>query len=65
MANNIIITGANQGIGYFMAEKLLAEGNRVLILDIETDNLSNLKKQYWMMMLQNFCLTQTQHIKTI
>ena len=46
MANNIIITGANQGIGYFMAEKLLAEGNRVLILDIETDNLSNLKKQY-------------------
>ncbi len=46
MANNIIITGANQGIGYYMAEKLLAEGNRVSVLDIETDNLEKLKKQY-------------------
>lgn len=44
MANNIIITGANQGIGYYMAEKLLAEGNKVSVLDIETDNLANLKK---------------------
>lgn len=46
MANNIIITGANQGIGYYMAEKLLAEGNNVSVLDIETENLENLKKQY-------------------
>lgn len=44
MANNIIITGANQGIGYYMTEKLLAEGNKVSVLDIETDNLTNLKK---------------------
>ena len=29
MADNIIITGANQGIGYYMVEKLLAEGNKV------------------------------------
>lgn len=43
---NIIITGANQGIGYYMTEKLLADGNRVSVLDIETDNLANLKKQY-------------------
>lgn len=46
MANNIIITGANQGIGYYMAEKLLADGNRVSVIDIETDNLANLKKQF-------------------
>ena len=46
MANNIIITGANQGIGYYMVEKLLSEGNRVSVLDIETDNLTNLKKLY-------------------
>ena len=46
MANNIIITGANQGIGYYMVEKLLAEGNKVSVLDIETDNLTNLKKKY-------------------
>lgn len=46
MANNIIITGANQGIGYYMAEKLLAEGNKVSVLDIETDNLATLKTKY-------------------
>ena len=46
MANNIIITGANQGIGYYMVEKLLAEGNKVSVLDIETDNITNLKKKY-------------------
>lgn len=46
MANNIIITGANQGIGYYMAKKLLAEGNKVSVFDIETDNLANLKKQF-------------------
>ncbi len=46
MAKNIIITGVNQGIGYYMAEKLLAEGNKVSALDIETNNLENLKKQY-------------------
>ena len=37
MADNIIVTGANQGIGYYMVEKLLAEGNKVSVLDIETD----------------------------
>ncbi len=46
MANNIIITGANQGIGYYMVEKFLSEGNKVSVLDIETDNLVNLKKKY-------------------
>ena len=40
---NIIITGANEGIGYYMIEKLLADGNRVSVLDIETQNLANLK----------------------
>lgn len=46
MAKNIIITGANQGIGYYMAEKLLAQGNNVSVLDIETEEVANLKKQY-------------------
>ena len=46
MADNIIITGANQGIGYYMAEKLLAQGNKVSVLDIETDNLAELGKKY-------------------
>ena len=43
---NIIITGANQGIGYYMAEKLLIDRNKVAVLDIETDGLEKLKKQY-------------------
>ena len=43
---NIIITGANEGIGYYMIEKLLADGNRVSVLDIETQNLANIKNQY-------------------
>lgn len=43
---NFIITGANQGIGYYMAEQLLKDGNRISILDLETDNLTGLKEQY-------------------
>ena len=36
---NIVITGANQGIGYFLAEQLLNDGNRVAVFDLETENL--------------------------
>lgn len=43
---NIIITGANQGIGYYMAEKLLVDGNNVSVMDIETDGLEKLKERY-------------------
>ena len=46
MAKNIIITGANQGIGYYMAEQLLAEGNKVSVLDIETDNVAVVVKLF-------------------
>lgn len=44
--SNIIITGANQGIGYFLAEQLLKDGNRVAILDLETENLEKLKGEH-------------------
>ena len=43
---NIIITGANQGIGYFFTEKALFDGHTVTVLDIETDNLKKLKVNY-------------------
>lgn len=43
---NIIITGANEGIGYFLVEKLLLDGNKVSVLDIETANLDDLKKKF-------------------
>lgn len=40
---NIVITGANQGIVYFLAEQLLNDGNRVAVFDLETENLEKLK----------------------
>ena len=36
---NIFITGANQGIGYYLAEGLLELGHRVTVLDVETTKL--------------------------
>lgn len=43
---NILITGANQGIGYYFAEQALKDGNNVCVLDIETDNLENLVQKF-------------------
>jgi NAD(P)-dependent dehydrogenase (short-subunit alcohol dehydrogenase family) len=39
---NIIISGANQGIGYYMVEELLNNGYNVTVLDLEIDNLKQL-----------------------
>lgn len=39
---NILITGANQGIGYYFIEQALKDGNNVSVLDIETYNLQKL-----------------------
>lgn len=44
--SDIIITGAGQGIGYYMAEKLLTDGNRVAVLDLYMDDLEDLKKRF-------------------
>jgi len=43
---NIIITGANQGIGYYFTEQALKDGNKVAVLDIETDNLKGLVQAF-------------------
>ena len=43
---NIIILGANEGIGYWLAKQLLEDGHNVGILDICIDNLYDLKQQY-------------------
>ena len=39
---NIIVSGANQGIGYYMVQRLLRDGYNVTILDLEIDNLKEL-----------------------
>ncbi len=43
---NIVMTGANQGIGYFLTEQALKDGHRVAVLDIETDQLEELAKAF-------------------
>lgn len=43
---NILVTGANQGIGFYMVIELLEQGNNVTILDVEIAELLKLKEQY-------------------
>lgn len=43
---DILIIGANQGIGYYMVKSLLESGNRVAVLDIRTDHIAQLQSQY-------------------
>ena len=43
---DILIVGADQGIGYFLAESLLENGNRVAVLDIRTDHIAELQPKY-------------------
>ena len=52
---NIIITGANQGIGYYFTEQALKDGNKVAVLDVETDKLEALAQAF-----QNSFYTITQ-----
>ena len=40
---NIIVTGANQGIGYYMVQELLSNGYNVTVLDLEIENLTKLQ----------------------
>jgi len=42
----ILITGANSGIGFYMIKELLKQGHKVAVLDIETDHLALLQKEY-------------------
>lgn len=44
--SNILIVGANQGIGYHMVNRLLEKGNKVTVLDIHEEHISELKNQY-------------------
>ena len=44
--SNIVISGAGRGIGYYMAEQLLADNHQVAVLDLNTDGLAELKNRY-------------------
>lgn len=44
--SNIIISGANQGIGYYLVQQLLLDGNQVTVMDLEIENLIKLQETY-------------------
>lgn len=44
--SNIIITGANQGIGYYFVEKALKDGHKAAVLDIDTGQLEKLAELF-------------------
>lgn len=52
---NVLITGANQGIGYYLAAELLEQGNNVTILDLEITELVKLKEKYLAKILPIIC----------
>lgn len=43
---NIVITGAANGIGYYLVRQLLSENYNVTVLDLTTDPLDDLCKEY-------------------
>jgi NAD(P)-dependent dehydrogenase (short-subunit alcohol dehydrogenase family) len=43
---NIIVTGAANGIGYYLVKQLLSENYNVTVLDLKVDNLNDLCKEY-------------------
>jgi NAD(P)-dependent dehydrogenase (short-subunit alcohol dehydrogenase family) len=42
----LILTGGNEGIGYYMIKRWLENGNCAAVLDLNCDNLEILKKNY-------------------
>ena len=44
--SNILIVGANQGIGYWMVSSFLEKGNKVAVLDIREEHINELKDKY-------------------
>lgn len=44
--SDIVIVGADSGIGYYMAQSLLERGNRVAVLDIRTEHISALAENF-------------------
>ncbi|PDX77108.1 hypothetical protein CGS57_15280 [Faecalibacterium prausnitzii] len=43
---NIVIVGANQGIGYYMVKRLLELNNSVAVLDIDVSAIEELQNTY-------------------
>jgi NAD(P)-dependent dehydrogenase (short-subunit alcohol dehydrogenase family) len=44
--NTLLITGGNDGIGYFMVKQWVENGNCAAVLDLNCDNIDKLKETY-------------------
>lgn len=51
----IIISGGNEGIGYYMTKQFLDQGFMVAVLDIKANNLEELKEIYQDLLLFHIC----------
>lgn len=51
---NVLVVGANQGIGYYLVERLLELGNTVTVLDIQIHAIEILKVHR-----QAFCIAMS------
>jgi NAD(P)-dependent dehydrogenase (short-subunit alcohol dehydrogenase family) len=56
--NALPIAGENEGIGYFIAKQWLENGNYVSVLDLNYDNIDELKKAYSKTLLTFKCDAQ-------
>lgn len=52
---NVIITGANQGIGYYLTKQLLEDGYNVTVLDLEVNHLEKLQVVFQRSLLSLLC----------
>lgn len=52
---NVLITGGNEGIGYYVIAELLSQGHSVSVLDIDITNLQELQKKYPTKLLALIC----------
>ena len=55
MENVIIVTGANNGIGFHMTKTLLEDGYKVAALDTSADNLHSLQSDFAERLLEFDC----------
>lgn len=64
MKNVVIVTGANNGIGFHMIQTLLEDGYCVAALDIASENLATLQSSYSERLLVSNCdVTDSTHVK--
>ncbi len=51
----MLITGANKGIGYYMAMSWLEKGNIAIVLDVSCDEIDKLKFEYGERLMTRIC----------